>query len=130
MHFGSGIDDNDFSDGQGHYFTDGSGEVFNNTEDEVALYRGPASVSTIVDFVAYCFNGEYSPSVAHDYAVSSGIWVSGEHFGAFPDQDEVSQQVGVEGESMGRDKDSTDMDRPEDWDATGGKDAVAPTQSR
>lgn len=37
LHFGNGTNDNNFTDGNGHFYTNDSIEVFNNTEDECAL---------------------------------------------------------------------------------------------
>lgn len=74
----------------------------------------------MTDFVAYN-RGEsgYIPGDAHDEAVEDGIWTDGDFF----DITNVS-----EGESIGRDKNSTDTDEPEDWDDHGGVDADGLTQ--
>jgi hypothetical protein len=127
VHFGVGTNDSNFSDGEGDYYTGVPVEVFNNTQDEVALYNSTSSALTIVDFVSYCFDGEYIPDIAHDYAVIAGIWDSNDYFGAPPPDYWKFQQMILPGESVGRDKNSTDTNQPEDWDGKGGKDAIAPT---
>lgn len=127
VHFGTGTNDNDFSDGNGSFYTGINVEVFNNLEDECALYNGTPSASNVSDFVSWSFDDEYNNGTAHDYAVTAGIWDSGDYFGAPPPEPWMRKQLIVEGESIGRDKDSTDSNQPEDWDGTGGKDAIAPT---
>lgn len=79
IHFGVGDDDNDFSDNDGHFWTGSVEEVFDDNEDECALYSSAPSSSTIVDFVSWSANGDYLPGVAHSYAVSEKIWSSGEY---------------------------------------------------
>lgn len=127
VHFGTGINDSDFSDGSGSFYTGVVVDIFNNTEDEVALYNATPSVLTIIDFVSYCFDGEYSSGVAHDYSVSAGIWDSGDFFSGLVSIVYPRRQIIFPGESIGRDKNSTDTNQPEDWDGDGGKDAIAST---
>lgn len=124
VHFGTGTNDNDFSDGNGSFYTGIDVKVFNNLEDECALYKGSPSASTITDFVSWNFDGDYDPGLAHDYAVSAGIWSDGDYF------DILYEPKGyrlVEGDTIGRDKDSTDTNKPEDWYGHGGVDANGPT---
>jgi hypothetical protein len=55
VYFGVGTNDDNFADGSGSFYTGNVVGLFNDTEDEVALYNGVPSASTIVDFVAYSF---------------------------------------------------------------------------
>ena len=50
VHFGTGINDDDFSDGNGTYYVGIDGEIFDNAMDECALYKGKPSTNTIIDF--------------------------------------------------------------------------------
>jgi len=122
--FGNGTNDANFSDGAGSFYTGINLETFNNTEDEVALYDGSPNSSTIRDFVSWCADGNYNPGPAHDYAVSAGIWTSGEFV-------DVSFTTGtnfvLDGESIGRNKYSSDTNSPTDWDDHGGADVYGPT---
>ena len=122
VYFGEGTDDSDFSDGSGSFYAGTSNEVLSNTEDEVALYAAEPSTETIVDFISWGTGG-YEPGTAHDYAVSAGIWDSGAYFDiGFPTGKSI-----LGGDSIGRDKNSTDTNKPNDWDSTGGVDAYYPT---
>lgn len=124
VHFGTGTNDNDFSDGNGHFYTGDVVEVFNNTEDECALYSGTPDALAIVDFVSWCSDGSYSGGTAQDYAVSAGIWDFGDYLDSFrywtlcPVSD------------IGRDIYSTDTNQPEDWFKNGGINADGPTPSK
>jgi len=123
VYFGEGTDDSDFSDGNGAFYVGGSADLFDNTEDEVALYSGAPDSSTIVDFVSWCCDGEYDPGEAHSFAESAGMWDSGEFFDTgFP-----TGTATWDGNSIGRDGVSTDTDEAADWDTTGGADAYYPS---
>ena len=65
--------------------------------------------------MSWSSDGSYSGGTAHSYAVSAGIWDSGDFF-------DVKWNVNYvgDGESIGRDKYSTDYDQPDDWDDHGG----------
>lgn len=117
VHFGTGTNDNDFSDGSGSFYTGTNVEIFDNTEDEVALYSGTPGASTIIDFVSWCFDGDYNLGPAHDYAVNANIWDHSEYFGVMP----------YENESIGRDMHSTDTNLPSDFWIHGGFHACIPT---
>lgn len=129
VHFGVGTNDNDFSDGEGDYYTGVAVEVFNNAMDECASYTGAPSASSIIDFVSWA-NGTYTGGVAHNFAVSAGIWDSGDFFDSVDSQSppHTSPVVVLPGESIGRDAVSSDLNQPEDWRPYGGRDAGAPTQ--
>lgn len=119
VHFGTGSNDLDFSDGEGHVYTGSATEPFDNVEDEVALYDGVPGSGTIVDFIAYSFSSPYTPGTAHDWAVLAGIWTEDEFFpGGVPQE---------EGDSLGRDSLSTDWDSFADWESDGGREASGPT---
>jgi hypothetical protein len=120
VHFYAGTNDNDFSDGSGSFYTGINVEVFKNIEDECALYNGPPSSSSIVDFVSWCSHGSYSGSLSHGYAVNAGIWDSGDYLDTYlpPVSD------------IGRDKYSTDTNQPDDWLGNGGINADGPTPGK
>jgi hypothetical protein len=125
VHFASGIDDLDFSDAKGDYYTGAQTSVFNDDMDEIALYSGVPSRRTIVDFISWS-SDVYQAGIAHDMAVQSAIWTRDQffksaNFSPLPGQRRRSVR---QGQSIGRDKDSTDTDLPVDWDITGGKDAM------
>ncbi len=125
VHFGAGINDTDFSDGNGTYFSGGVKEVFDNYQDECALYAGEPGNDTIVDFISYSFDNDYLPGIAHGYAASAGIWEYNASFNATGDSIQEYSKIpaSVEGDSIGRDADSNDSNLPKDWDIDGGKDA-------
>jgi hypothetical protein len=72
VHFGSGTDDNNFTDGNGHFYTNDSIAVFNTAEDECVLCNAAPSTPSIIDFVSWCSDGPYFAGIAHGYAVSAG----------------------------------------------------------
>jgi len=122
VYFGVGTNDDNFADGSGSFYTGNVVELFNDTEDEVALYNGIPSASTIVDFVAYSFEWEYNPDVAHDYAVNAGIWTSGDFLNITTDHPWL-----YIGATTARDRHSTDFDVSTDWDPYNGIDSIIPT---
>ncbi len=132
VHFGTGINDDDFSDGNGTYYVGIDGEIFDNAMDECALYKGKPSTNTIIDFVSYCHEGNYTPGAAYTYATEAGIWNEGEYFNPM----EKGMPIGSllitaeEGSSIGRDFYSNDTNTPQDWDLAGGKDAFQQSPGR
>lgn len=131
VNFGSGTNDNDFSDGNGTFYVGSNQEFLDNNMDECALYTGEPSENTIIDFVAYCYEGNYTSGTAYDYATKAGIWNDGEYFNPainIPASSKVP--VVSEGGSIGRDSYSNDTNMPEDWSVTGGKDAFEPSPGR
>jgi hypothetical protein len=124
VHFTTGTDDDDFSDGAGHYYA-GAGDVFSEAMDECALYDGTPSGSTIRDFMNWSVSASYSPGQAHDYAVPAGIWIDGDFFTPVNSENQHSKLVWVTpGESMGRDSSSAETNIPEDWATLGGANAI------
>ncbi len=121
--FGAGSSIDDFSDGYGLFCTGNNLEVFNNLEDEVGLYSGSPGPTTIADFISWSSDQDYNPGQAHHYAVTARIWSSGEYF----DIGFATGKTVLAGESIGRDKNSTDTDQPQDWDRHGGVDAYYST---
>jgi len=79
VHLGSGTNDSDFSDQDGHYYTGDSSTTFVGDEDECALYSGAPSIMTVVDFIAWG-NGSHTPGVPDGDASTAGIWTSGDYF--------------------------------------------------
>ena len=127
IHFTTGTDDNDFSDGAGHYYA-GTADVFSENMDECALYAGTPSGSTIIDFMNWSEGFSYSPGQAHDHAVSAGKWISGDHFTPV-DTSDIYRKIAwvIPGESVGRDSSSVDSDTSGDWAVFGGTDAIYAT---
>jgi hypothetical protein len=124
VHFTTGTDDNDFSDGEGDYYA-GDADIFSETMDECALYTDAPSDTTIIDFMNWSETDAYTPGPAHDFAVSAGIWTDGDFFTPVDTSDIYAQIAWViPGESMGRDSSSTDSDLSEDWETFGGADAI------
>jgi hypothetical protein len=124
IHFTTGTDDNDFSDGKGHYYA-GEADVFSETMDECALYTGTPSGSTIIDFMNWSETFGYSPGQAHDYAIPVGIWSDGDFFTPVDTSDDYKKIAWViPGESMGRDSSSADLNTSGDWAVLGGSDAI------
>jgi hypothetical protein len=128
VHFTSGIDDSDFTDGEGNYYV-GDKDVFADTMDECALYFDTLTdASTIINFVSWSSDTlGYVGGHAHDYAVAAGIWDWGDFFDAWQTENFSALDRVDPGESIGRDSSSTDTNQPEDWDFHGGKDAIGPT---
>lgn len=132
VHFGDGVNDEDFSDGNGTFYTGINQEVFDNVMDECALYEGKPGANTIIDFISYCYEGSYTPGIAHDYATKAGIWSEGEYFDPMAESVPIGNLLAVpeEGNSIGRDSHSNDTNMPEDWDLSGGKDAFQQSPGR
>ncbi len=125
VHFAAGTNDLDFSDGCGEFYTGAPAgvDVLDRGMDECALY----SPKGIADFVAWNQGGSgYQPGTAHDDAVAAGQWTTGSFLNSSQIASAPGRKFGivVPGTSIGRDKDSTDTDAPEDWDANGGVDAL------
>ena len=136
VHVGGGTNDSSFADDDEDGYKEAScypglsEDFFDNDMDEVALYRkytfgqenenNTTCENDMVDFIAYN-NGTtgYVPGEAHDEAVEDGLWSEGDFFD--------SSQV-AEGETIGRDMYSRDLDDAGDWDDDGGKDAGIITQ--
>jgi len=141
VHFGAGVNDSDFTDCEGHFWTEGAPfqvflplimknftassaptspsstpgpfgpspgppQPFDELEDECALYAGPPSTATIVDFVAWSGDGDYDPGTAHDYAVAAGIWTPGD----FLDTSDLGPV-----DTIGRAFNGYDANRAADW---------------
>ncbi len=124
VHFSAGTDDLDFSDGCGEYYTgDAPGvDVFDDDMDECALY----SDTGIVDFISWKRGDSgYIPGTAHDDAVAAGQWTQGDFLNTARIQNSPREKFRsvMPGSSIGRDKNSTDIHEPYDWDANGGRHA-------
>lgn len=87
------------------------------TTDVLSLCSSACNSSTVQDFIAW---GASQPT-KDDEAVTAGIWVDGAYI--------LTTAVST-GESIGRDKDSTDLNQPSDWADHGGQDAVGTTQGK
>jgi hypothetical protein len=107
LHQDTGTNDFDFDDLDGHFYTGDTAEIFDDAEDECALYSGAPDATTIMDFVAWSNKiTTYIPGVAHGYAVSTGIWTFG---------DCVNSEDLVGADCLTRYFDGYDRDIPDDW---------------
>lgn len=106
VHLESGADDNDFDDLDGHYYTGSPTELFDDDEDECALYSGVPGPGTIIDFVSWSNKGSYAPDVAHNSAVAAGIWA----FGDFVDTGTLEPA-----DTLARYFDGHDRNLSDDW---------------
>lgn len=124
VHFGMGADDLDLSDGRGDYYTQIPTVVFSDTMEASALYAGAPDPATLRDFVAWRRDVSYIPGTADQHASTAGLWTLGDAFDARASPRPGFRRKTVHpGTSIGRDKDSTDRNTPDDWDITGGPDA-------
>jgi hypothetical protein len=121
VHFATGTNQLDFTQGPGVYYTgdDPTVPVWNVASDEAGLY----SPTGIVDFVAWATGAkQYQPAQAAADAVTAGIWTKGD----FVQASFISRNAGepgravAAGESLGRDGLSTDTNTSADFDAHGG----------
>lgn len=132
VHFTVGVDDLDLSDCCGEYYTQDVPPVdlLDNSMDECALYD---AAEDVVDFVAWNYGAiGYTPGTAHDDAVALAEWTEGLFLNTKSLKEHPREKVRrvKPGQPIGRDKDSTDTNRPEDWDAQGGKSAAGRTPCR
>jgi len=125
IQMGEGVDDSDFTDGEGLFYSGFLTEM-NNTVDEVALCAGDLDDSTIVDFLCWNSDDGYVAGVSHEAAVKAGIWSEGDFYDcSFP-----GGRAPVAGFSLGRDVNSSDTDSSQDWDRDGGIDAYRVTPGK
>lgn len=85
------------------------------TSDSLSLCSAACASGTIKDFIAWGAD----PGTDDATAVAAGIWDDGDY---------INTSAVTAGESIGRDKDSTDINQPADWADHGGADAVGTTQ--
>lgn len=120
VHLSAGIDDLDFSDGVGHFYTGSSLAVY-DAEDQVALYSSATQdASTLVDLAAWDNDGVRSADFDSDVAdaVAAGLWIAG----AAVDASSMAPS-----QSLGRGGDSLRTGSAADWETSGGRDASDPT---
>ena len=132
INFGDGSNDNDFSDGNGTFYVGSNQESLDNNMDECALYTGEPSENTIIDFISYCYEGNYTSGIAYEYATKAGIWNDGEYFHIVKEAFSVGSKLPVliDGNPIGRDANSTDTNTVLDWWIDGGEDAFALSPGR
>jgi len=107
IHFGTGTDDSDFSDGVGHFWIEKPFDgVFDPADGECAVYAGLPGVETIVDFVAWSARGTHTSGIALEHAIDAGIWTLGD----FLDTSEL-----LPADTIGRIFNGYDTDRAMDW---------------
>lgn len=127
---GRGVHDPNFSDGSATFFTGNPmREMFHQDRDGVALYSGAPTVNTIRDFVAWSQTGEYIGAGTYGHAVAAGIWPANAFVdgGGTSKEPEFIRIITAPGDSIGRDRDSTDTNTPENWHPLGGRDSLQPT---
>lgn len=131
LHFSDGQNQLDFTGGSGDYFTGDSTDVpFWSVDSDAAALYSPAGIA---DFV----NWRRGPAViqagaAELDAVAAGIWTPGAvlvHDRIGRDRMEMLRDV-APGTSIGRDANSTDSNRPLDFEANGGESSIGPTPGR
>jgi len=122
VHFGNGTNDDNFTDGPGHFYTNSAEEIFNNSKDECGLFNSTPSNSSIIDFISWSSDKEPSEGEAFSHALDAGIWKAGNYLNINWTETCVS-----DGESIGRDKNSTDTNKAGDWNNHGGVDAYFAT---
>jgi hypothetical protein len=125
VHFTSGVNQLDFSNGSGDYYTgdDPTVPVWKPTSDEVALY----SPNGIVDFLAWATSAApYQAAAAAADAVTAGIWTKGDYLQASAVMGNVGDLVNyiTPGQSIGRDSVSTDTNTSSDFYVNGGRHAL------
>jgi hypothetical protein len=123
VHLASGVNDLDFSDGVGHFYTGSPVPVY-DAEDQVALYSSSTqSTDTLLDIVAWDNDATHSADFAGDIAdaVAAGLWK--------PDM-AVDTSALDPAQSIGRSGDSLRSGDAADWEITGGRDASDPTPGR
>ena len=87
-------------------------------EDQVALYKSAThTTSSIVDFVQWGTGGTLKDATQDILASSAGQWTHA-----------TMVTAPISGQSLGRDRYSTDSNGTLDWTSTGGKDSNHPTQ--
>ena len=129
VHFGQGVDDLNFDDLCGEYYTqDAQGaDVLDDIMDECALYDDDGAIH---DFVAWRADDTgYVAGVAAGDAVAAGGWTDDEYLNtrrlSFEPGDRVSfVEIGT---TIGRDADSTDSNGLADWATRGGVNALGAT---
>jgi hypothetical protein len=122
VHLGVGTNDSDFSDGTGHLYTGITSAALDDSEDQLGLYSNCSqSPAGIIDFIAWDTDSDHSSDwlIDDDDAINGGIWNEGDYFNS-------TEFLVESGESIGRDRYSTDTDKPEDWMDHGGVDVIIP----
>jgi hypothetical protein len=132
VHFGTGVNDANFSNGNATFYTNNDEEVLDDIMDECAIYSGYPGEHTIIDFISYCYEEDYESGLAYESALSAAIWNEKEYFNPLTKHQPPSYKIPVilEGDTIGRGLYSNDTNTPQDWDITGGKDAFQPTSGR
>lgn len=101
------------------YAGSGSSGRLNNTEDRLSLFiSSQFNINTLVDFVQWDDDGVLGDETADDLAVAAGQWLDGDYVTS-----------ALKGDTLGRDRHSTDDNGSTDWENTCGVDSGAPTPS-
>jgi clostripain len=121
--------EDDFSDDATTFFVRTKAPFFNELGDGAALYHGPPGPDTLVDFVAWSHTGAYSGQSAYADAVTASLWPAGAFVDASGEatEPELMRVIVAPGDSIGRDKASSNTHRPIDWHAFGGLDSLFAT---
>ena len=128
VHFSTGVDDLDFSDGAGHLYT-GDADDFDALlldQDAIGLFSGPVSGGALIDFLSWKHaQALYLPTALDTMAWVEGQWEENTFFNALDaarKPGEFIQPVDP-GTTIGRDQNSQDQDKWQDWDIDGGENA-------
>ena len=99
------------------YAGSGASDKLNNTEDRLSLFvSSQFNTNTLADFVQWDDDGVLGDETADDLAVAAGQWSDGDHVTS-----------ALTGDTLGRDRHSTDENDSTDWENTCGIDSGAPT---
>jgi hypothetical protein len=135
VHVATGVNEYDFSDSTGHYYTQSppGTDLFALDRDGVGLYTGLPTFTTMADFVSWKgVGGAYQPAPADTLAWEADEWPEPLFFNAYNSAIGNNQMgLAIEpGVTIGRDSASTDTNMPEDWALDGGEDAIASTAGK
>lgn len=127
VNFGSGTGDSDFADGRATFVSGEPSTFFDAAHDAAALYRSTPTSRTIVDFVNWSDAGAYAFQAAYGHALLAAIWTPGDFYASTEVNAIGLSRPVLPGESIGRDAQSTDLNRAQDWAFLGGADALGAT---
>jgi cysteine-rich repeat protein len=122
IHYATGADDLDFSDGAGAIYTGddpASTDALDDVTDSAALFAAdPPSAATILDYVGWHDHElPFAPDAAQGLAVAAGIWTAGDFVSPLSARSDAGEPLilPVAGLPIGRSAASTDTDLPADF---------------
>ena len=99
------------------YAGSGTAGALNDTEGRVSLFAETQfDTNTLIDFVQWDDDGILSNTTGDNLAATAGQWSDGDYVTST-----------LQGDTLGRDRYSTDTNDANDWENTGGIDSGAPT---